>query len=240
MASPPSQPSSLSLQSSKAVQGLTGLRNLGNTVSVSPGLWLICGAGGALFLHLAPNTHTLTLAAPCTPLPTVLPEKELPLLLTAVSPSSARPPQVSPCHGRPPSASRCHGFLFCLPQCFMNSILQCLSNTKELRDYCLQNQYLRDLNNNSRMRTALMTGNGPAPGLAAAGASLQQLLQHIPATHPWDTPRPVGPPPRAPSSSLGCPARGGSGPETPECSPELSPWATSAAELPPCLQSLQS
>ncbi|KFP85466.1 Ubiquitin carboxyl-terminal hydrolase 2, partial [Acanthisitta chloris] len=41
---------------------------------------------------------------------------------------------------------------------FMNSILQCLSNTKELRDYCLQNQYLRDLNNNSRMRTALMSG----------------------------------------------------------------------------------
>ncbi|KFQ62966.1 Ubiquitin carboxyl-terminal hydrolase 2, partial [Pelecanus crispus] len=41
--------------------------------------------------------------------------------------------------------------------CFMNSILQCLSNTKELRDYCLQNQYLRDLNNNSRMRTALMS-----------------------------------------------------------------------------------
>ncbi|NXJ17467.1 UBP2 hydrolase, partial [Dicrurus megarhynchus] len=31
MASPPSQPCSLSLQSSKAVQGLTGLRNLGNT-----------------------------------------------------------------------------------------------------------------------------------------------------------------------------------------------------------------
>ncbi|XP_007067012.2 ubiquitin carboxyl-terminal hydrolase 2 isoform X1 [Chelonia mydas] len=40
--------------------------------------------------------------------------------------------------------------------CFMNSILQCLSNTKELRDYCLQNQYVRDLNSNSRMRTALM------------------------------------------------------------------------------------
>ncbi|XP_074833315.1 ubiquitin carboxyl-terminal hydrolase 2 isoform X1 [Carettochelys insculpta] len=40
--------------------------------------------------------------------------------------------------------------------CFMNSILQCLSNTKELRDYCLQNQYVRDLNNNSRMHTALM------------------------------------------------------------------------------------
>lgn len=31
---------SLSLQSSKAVQGLTGLRNLGNTVSVYQGTWL--------------------------------------------------------------------------------------------------------------------------------------------------------------------------------------------------------
>ncbi|XP_013911246.1 PREDICTED: ubiquitin carboxyl-terminal hydrolase 2 [Thamnophis sirtalis] len=41
--------------------------------------------------------------------------------------------------------------------CFMNSILQCLSNTKELRDYCLQSQYVRDLNNNSRMQMSLMT-----------------------------------------------------------------------------------
>lgn len=41
--------------------------------------------------------------------------------------------------------------------CFMNSILQCLSNTKELRDYCLQSQYVRDLNNNSRMQMALMS-----------------------------------------------------------------------------------
>ncbi|XP_063799588.1 ubiquitin carboxyl-terminal hydrolase 2 isoform X2 [Pseudophryne corroboree] len=30
--------------------------------------------------------------------------------------------------------------------CFMNSILQCLSNSKDLRDYCLQNSYQRDLN----------------------------------------------------------------------------------------------
>ncbi|XP_040181458.1 ubiquitin carboxyl-terminal hydrolase 2 isoform X2 [Rana temporaria] len=30
--------------------------------------------------------------------------------------------------------------------CFMNSILQCLSNTKDLRDYCLQKTYKRDLN----------------------------------------------------------------------------------------------
>ncbi|XP_041863701.1 ubiquitin carboxyl-terminal hydrolase 2-like [Melanotaenia boesemani] len=38
--------------------------------------------------------------------------------------------------------------------CFMNSILQCLSNTSELRDYCLRNGHHTDLNNN--IRTALM------------------------------------------------------------------------------------
>ncbi|KAM4565891.1 ubiquitin carboxyl-terminal hydrolase 2a isoform 2-T5 [Odontesthes bonariensis] len=40
--------------------------------------------------------------------------------------------------------------------CFMNSILQCLSNTHSLRDYCLHNAHRRDLNNNSRTNTALM------------------------------------------------------------------------------------
>uniref|UniRef100_A0A4X2K5F8 Ubiquitin carboxyl-terminal hydrolase 2 n=1 Tax=Vombatus ursinus TaxID=29139 RepID=A0A4X2K5F8_VOMUR len=40
--------------------------------------------------------------------------------------------------------------------CFMNSILQCLSNTRELRDYCLQRLYLRDLNSSSHAHTALM------------------------------------------------------------------------------------
>lgn len=43
-------------------------------------------------------------------------------------------------------------------QCFMNSILQCLSNTHSLRDYCLHNSHRRDLNNNSRTNTALMEG----------------------------------------------------------------------------------
>ncbi|XP_029304501.1 LOW QUALITY PROTEIN: ubiquitin carboxyl-terminal hydrolase 2-like [Cottoperca gobio] len=33
--------------------------------------------------------------------------------------------------------------------CFMNSILQCLSNTPELRDYCLRNIHRIDLNNNN-------------------------------------------------------------------------------------------
>uniref|UniRef100_A0A672KEY2 Ubiquitin carboxyl-terminal hydrolase 2 n=1 Tax=Sinocyclocheilus grahami TaxID=75366 RepID=A0A672KEY2_SINGR len=40
--------------------------------------------------------------------------------------------------------------------CFMNSILQCLSNTQSLRDYCLHNSHRRDLNNNNRTNTALM------------------------------------------------------------------------------------
>ncbi|XP_045653935.1 ubiquitin carboxyl-terminal hydrolase 2 isoform X1 [Ursus americanus] len=40
--------------------------------------------------------------------------------------------------------------------CFMNSILQCLSNTRELRDYCLQRLYMRDLSHSSNVHTALM------------------------------------------------------------------------------------
>lgn len=66
----------------------------------------------------------------------------------------------------------------------MNSILQCLSNTKELRDYCLQNQYLRDLNNNSRMRTALMSGNrqSPAPGSKPSRASVPPVPAACPSS----------------------------------------------------------
>ncbi|XP_003923645.1 ubiquitin carboxyl-terminal hydrolase 2 isoform X1 [Saimiri boliviensis] len=40
--------------------------------------------------------------------------------------------------------------------CFMNSILQCLSNTRELRDYCLQRLYVRDLHHSSNAHTALV------------------------------------------------------------------------------------
>uniref|UniRef100_A0A4W5KX76 ubiquitinyl hydrolase 1 n=1 Tax=Hucho hucho TaxID=62062 RepID=A0A4W5KX76_9TELE len=40
--------------------------------------------------------------------------------------------------------------------CFMNSILQCLSNTPDLRDYCLRNTHRTDLNNNCRAKAALM------------------------------------------------------------------------------------
>lgn len=40
----------------------------------------------------------------------------------------------------------------------MNSILQCLSNTRELRDYCLQRVYTRDLGHSSTGHTALMEG----------------------------------------------------------------------------------
>ncbi|KAK2504050.1 hypothetical protein MC885_002679 [Smutsia gigantea] len=39
--------------------------------------------------------------------------------------------------------------------CFMNSILQCLSNTRELKDYCLQRLYMRDLSHSSNAHTAL-------------------------------------------------------------------------------------
>uniref|UniRef100_A0A673WYZ0 Ubiquitin carboxyl-terminal hydrolase 2 n=1 Tax=Salmo trutta TaxID=8032 RepID=A0A673WYZ0_SALTR len=38
----------------------------------------------------------------------------------------------------------------------MNSILQCLSNTHNLRDYCLHNSHRRDLNKNSRTNTGAL------------------------------------------------------------------------------------
>ncbi|XP_054482015.1 ubiquitin carboxyl-terminal hydrolase 2-like [Anoplopoma fimbria] len=40
--------------------------------------------------------------------------------------------------------------------CFMNSILQCLSNTTELRDYCLRNIHRSDLNNNNSTTNAAL------------------------------------------------------------------------------------
>ncbi|XP_048838096.1 ubiquitin carboxyl-terminal hydrolase 2-like isoform X2 [Brienomyrus brachyistius] len=40
--------------------------------------------------------------------------------------------------------------------CFMNSILQCLSNTQSLCDYCRNNSYRRELNSNSRGNGTLM------------------------------------------------------------------------------------
>ena len=46
----------------------------------------------------------------------------------------------------------------------MNSILQCLSNTRELRDYCLQRLYMRDLSHGSSVHTALMEGEEPIRG----------------------------------------------------------------------------
>ena len=43
-------------------------------------------------------------------------------------------------------------------QCFMNSILQCLSHTIQLRDYCLRSDYEREINTSSPMKGKLMKG----------------------------------------------------------------------------------
>ncbi|XP_069797244.1 ubiquitin carboxyl-terminal hydrolase 2-like isoform X2 [Narcine bancroftii] len=40
--------------------------------------------------------------------------------------------------------------------CFMNAILQCLSNTRELRDYCIWREYLLDVNESAKGRCELM------------------------------------------------------------------------------------
>ncbi len=43
--------------------------------------------------------------------------------------------------------------------CFMNSILQCLSNTRLLLDYCLNEDYKEDINKTtSNMKGALVNG----------------------------------------------------------------------------------
>ncbi|KAH8849366.1 Ubiquitin carboxyl-terminal hydrolase 2 [Schistosoma japonicum] len=39
--------------------------------------------------------------------------------------------------------------------CFMNSILQCLSNTAPLTEYCLEDRYLKDINKSSSMNGML-------------------------------------------------------------------------------------
>lgn len=72
----------------------------------------------------------------------------------------------------------------------MNSILQCLSNTEELRDYCLSNVHRYDLhasanakaNANATLTEGTETGSS-APAEAAAellslnpGSGLQSLL----------------------------------------------------------------
>ena len=49
--------------------------------------------------------------------------------------------------------------MFGLFQCFMNSILQCLSNTKPLLDYCLKEDYILDKNKTtSNLKGALIIG----------------------------------------------------------------------------------
>ena len=49
--------------------------------------------------------------------------------------------------------------MFRLFQCFMNSILQCLSNTKPLLDYCLKEDYILDKNKTtSNLKGALIIG----------------------------------------------------------------------------------
>lgn len=58
----------------------------------------------------------------------------------------------------------------------MNSILQCLSNTRELRDYCLQRLYMRDLGHTSNAHTALMEGEEPRVGVARFHSQLCALV----------------------------------------------------------------
>ena len=57
---------------------------------------------------------------------------------------------------------RCHQlivFLCVCVQCFMNSVLQCLSNTRQLLDYCLEEKYVTEINTTtSNMKGSLFKG----------------------------------------------------------------------------------
>jgi len=64
---------------------------------------------------------------------------------------------------------RCIGFnvLLLLVQCFMNSVIQCLSNTKPLLEYLLADCHLSDINTTvSSMKGALIKGIVCVPQLA--------------------------------------------------------------------------
>lgn len=60
-------------------------------------------------------------------------------------------------------------------QCFMNSILQCLSNTPDLRDYCLANVHRLDLNNDCATNATLMEGRTSADEIRAADLDRSKL-----------------------------------------------------------------
>ena len=44
-------------------------------------------------------------------------------------------------------------------QCFMNSMIQCLSHSVQLRDYCLRQEYMLQINTASSMRGKLIKGS---------------------------------------------------------------------------------
>lgn len=57
----------------------------------------------------------------------------------------------------------------------MNSILQCLSNTTDLRDYCLTSIHRLDLNDNRTTDATLMEGRTSADEIRAADMDLSRL-----------------------------------------------------------------
>ncbi|XP_058519731.1 ubiquitin carboxyl-terminal hydrolase 2 isoform X1 [Ochotona princeps] len=119
----------------------------------------------------SPGRDTMSLPCPCpllrdllrwsTGSGTELPEFHLPLGLLTHLPKPGVPAvqgqgdYISPGHNSK-SAQGLAGLRNLGNTCFMNSILQCLSNTRELRDYCLQRLYLRDLSHSSNAHGALM------------------------------------------------------------------------------------
>lgn len=62
-----------------------------------------------------------------------------------------------------------------VPQCFMNAILQCLSNTRDLQEYCIRKEYLLDANGSGKKHCELMDGRSCAWGSVPY---IVQAIQH--------------------------------------------------------------
>uniref|UniRef100_A0A493TJS6 ubiquitinyl hydrolase 1 n=1 Tax=Anas platyrhynchos platyrhynchos TaxID=8840 RepID=A0A493TJS6_ANAPP len=90
---------------------------------------------------MSPHPCPLVLVSlsPC-PHDPVLSPCLVPSVPTSPSPRPAVPMSPCPCPQIPlPTSPRPS-----VPQCFMNAVLQCLSSTKPLRDYCLRKDYLQE------------------------------------------------------------------------------------------------
>lgn len=69
-----------------------------------------------------------------------------------------------------------------LPQCFLNAVLQCLSSTRPLRDFCLRRDFRQEV-----------PGGGRAQELTEGGQHPSDSSAHFPLSFQFYTPVPMVP-----------------------------------------------